>query len=539
MNKHGRETHHYLKKGKMLISLDLCILNQGGTENWYQDRHRQETIALLEDCVSERISEFYIKKRARRFHRQREKKEVKPKQEQPKMLQGSTVKIGYKFTKRTVTQRCLLTNSNFATITLFPETLHVYVCEYQPSTVLKTTAQLMYTIKEDTMEPVGTSNYFQRGTSPEIKKVGTVSAVKKRDKLKMLVRRRIRKMLTESCSMESGYDTITNNPTTSADTNMVCAPCHTTGGGYAPEEVDDPRSNSHVFQTKTERALLRGLKQAATSTKFHMQGMCHHREGLIGNDVQKPSKKRKVVLGGESHPNEMETIAAVQTNTNKDSPDIGGREPFKEKIIGPANTESDMLSGRWSSSEIKEKTCEAKSKESERSSFHDDDGDVEMMDLEEVVDLCGEDGEEDVAGGDISCLKDGKPDVECMKRLDALQLKRLVRRNKRFLREIFVGKRPCKRHLDYKQGGYARANLAYEAWYGPFTEDQVDCIMTELMKVYCAKHNRFLEYLSKVLLPEALTKICMDVLHLSQEAAQLIMEDISLCSDATLLGNRY
>ena len=77
-------------------------------------------------------------------------------------------------------------DSNFATITLFPETLHVYVCEYQPSTVLKTTAQLMYTIKEDTMEPVGTSNYFQRGTSPEIKKVGTVSAVKKRDKLKML-----------------------------------------------------------------------------------------------------------------------------------------------------------------------------------------------------------------------------------------------------------------------------------------------------------------------------------------------------------------
>ena len=48
----------------------------------------KETIALLEDCVSERISEFYIKKRARRFHRRREKKEVKPKQEQPKMLQG-------------------------------------------------------------------------------------------------------------------------------------------------------------------------------------------------------------------------------------------------------------------------------------------------------------------------------------------------------------------------------------------------------------------------------------------------------------------
>ncbi|XP_071800237.1 uncharacterized protein [Asterias amurensis] len=515
MNKHGRETHHYLK----------------------------ETIGLLEDCVSERISEFYIKKRARRFHRRREKKEVKPKQEQPKMLQGSTVKIGYKFTKRPVTQRCLLTNSNFATITLFPETLHVYVCEYQPSTVLKTTAQLMYTIKEDTMEPVGTSNYFQRGTSPEIKKVGTVSAVKKRDKLKMLVRRRIRKTPTESCSMESGYDTITNNPKTkgdtknSADTNMVSAPRHTTGGGYAPEEADDPRSNSHAFQTKTEQAPLRGLKQAAT--KFHMQGICHQREGLIGNDVQKPSKKRKVVLGGVSHPNEMETIAAVQTNANKDSSDIGGREPFKEKRIGPANTESDMLSGRWSSSEIKEKTCEAKSKELERSLCHDDDGDVEMMDLEEVVDLCGEDDEGDLHGGDISCLKDGKPDVECMKRLDALQLKRLVRRNKRFLREIFVGKRPCKRHLEYKQGGYARANLAYEAWYGPFTEDQVDCIMTELMKVYCAKHNRFLEYLSKVLLPEALTKICMDVLHLSQEAAQLIMEDISLCSDATLLGNRY
>lgn len=219
--------------------------------------------------------------------------------------------------------------------------------------------------------------------------------------------------------MESGYDTITNNAASKVDTKnpedkkMLPAP-HRATGGSTLEAIDRPRP---LFKTKTEQAQIRGLKEATTSNKVHMQEVCPREGARNDDDVWKPSKKRKVVPSEDhqmSRPNEMVAIGAVQPNREADSPDVGCREPVKEKRTGLVNMVNIQASGcsSFETNENRGKTCEPIPKVPDCRSFPDEDGDVEMMDLEDVIDLCGEEAQEELPGGDISCLKDGKPDVE-------------------------------------------------------------------------------------------------------------------------------
>ncbi|XP_038075216.1 uncharacterized protein LOC119742993 [Patiria miniata] len=530
MNKHGREMHHYLKLGKMLVSLDLCILNQERNDSWFQERHRQETIALLQDVIAERIRQFYAKKRAARARRDDKEKVLKA--EPSKMLQGNTVKIGYKFTKRPVTQRCLFMKAKFEHITLFPETLHVYVCEYHPSTVLQTTAQLLHTMYRETdPNPVGVSNYFQSATNPDTESItkATVSAQKKRNKLKRIVKRQDRAVQaqTEPDSTESGYDTPDG---ISAKLVSHQDKAGATGGDAQSSQdfqagfINGQAEGKSSVDSKSDTALGQIIKNHEA---LRLGGRSKLATGIAGIPEQPKKRKRNRDWA-------QEEISATSAHTSASVSDGETREPVKRQRASDTNGEAETVRSRGGKLDPRtgKQTLGAVASDVVARA-----NDVEMAAVaDEIVDLCAE---EVYSDGDVDCLENITQDVEGMSKLSSLHLQRLVSRNKRYLKEIFVGKRPCKRHADYKQGGSTRANLAYEAWYGPYSEEQVDCVMSELVTIYCASHNKYFDYVSKVLLPEALTKICMDVLHTSLEEAQGVLEKTPLCGDATMLGSHY
>nr|XP_054758202.1 uncharacterized protein LOC129264360 [Lytechinus pictus] len=102
----------------------------------------------------------------------------------------------------------------------------------------------------------------------------------------------------------------------------------------------------------------------------------------------------------------------------------------------------------------------------------------------------------------------------------------LTQRNKKYLHNIFQGKRPCERHQCYKKKGPHRIGMGSNVRLGPFKEEQMDAVMGELVKIYCTKHIKYMDYVSKVLLPEAMTKIYMDVHRVSHTHAEEVMRGV-------------
>ncbi|XP_041468104.1 uncharacterized protein LOC121418352 isoform X2 [Lytechinus variegatus] len=102
----------------------------------------------------------------------------------------------------------------------------------------------------------------------------------------------------------------------------------------------------------------------------------------------------------------------------------------------------------------------------------------------------------------------------------------LTQRNRKYLHNIFQGKRHCERHQCYKKKGPHRIAMGSNVRLGPFKEEQMDAVMGELVKIYCAKHIKFMDYVSKVLLPEAMTKIYMDVHSVSHTHAEEVMRGV-------------
>ncbi|CAH1792452.1 unnamed protein product [Owenia fusiformis] len=117
------------------------------------------------------------------------------------------------------------------------------------------------------------------------------------------------------------------------------------------------------------------------------------------------------------------------------------------------------------------------------------------------------------------------------------QLVHLVKENKKYLRNIYQGKAYNRRHEDYKKGGKARIDLTYQVRLGIFHEEQHDVVMEQLMTMFCKKNFHFLDYILKVLLPETLVKIYMDVKHSTHEEAEQFMEDALENSQDFVLTN--
>ncbi|XP_071832420.1 uncharacterized protein [Apostichopus japonicus] len=136
------------------------------------------------------------------------------------------------------------------------------------------------------------------------------------------------------------------------------------------------------------------------------------------------------------------------------------------------------------------------------------------------------DAKKDVRSEVIDCdfsddeMEESLKTIKNVSELSGDQLQYLTKVNASYLREIFQGRRACLRHTEYKSSSSLRAEMMYLVSYGDFSVDNLEIIMDTLVPIFCRKSSKFLDYVSKVLLPELLVKICMDVLHLDYKEAE-------------------
>ncbi|PIK47181.1 putative suppressor protein SRP40-like [Apostichopus japonicus] len=136
------------------------------------------------------------------------------------------------------------------------------------------------------------------------------------------------------------------------------------------------------------------------------------------------------------------------------------------------------------------------------------------------------DAKKDVRSEVIDCdfsddeMEESLKTIKNVSELSGDQLQYLTKVNESYLREIFQGRRACLRHTEYKSSSSLRAEMMYLVSYGDFSVDNLEIIMDTLVPIFCRKSSKFLDYVSKVLLPELLVKICMDVLHLDYKEAE-------------------
>ena len=63
---------------------------------------------------------------------------------------------------------------------------------------------------------------------------------------------------------------------------------------------------------------------------------------------------------------------------------------------------------------------------------------------------------------------------------------------------------------------------------GSYTQDQILAAVKALQSIFCKNSNKLDEYIVKVLLPEALIKICMQVYQCAKEPAEDYLKEINL-----------
>jgi hypothetical protein len=115
------------------------------------------------------------------------------------------------------------------------------------------------------------------------------------------------------------------------------------------------------------------------------------------------------------------------------------------------------------------------------------------------------------------------------------QLDQRFNRNVKYLRDILNGKKYCWRHEQFKKGGTNSYNLHYAIATFPYTDSQLDHLLLLLRNTFCRKHSfvTFYDYIVKVLLPEAATKIFMDEFSLSHHEALHKLHKIHIISDTS------
>ncbi|XP_066280394.1 uncharacterized protein [Branchiostoma lanceolatum] len=136
-------------------------------------------------------------------------------------------------------------------------------------------------------------------------------------------------------------------------------------------------------------------------------------------------------------------------------------------------------------------------------------------------------------------LEDSIKKIRHVKDLDSDQIRYLVKKDERYLKDIFKGNISCRRHEDYKRGGAARADLNFQVRLGMFHEAQQDEVLEVLNAIFCpAGNNKYLDYVFKVLLPEALIKIHMHISGASHDESEYTMQQAlsrrSLCASMSM-----
>ncbi|CAH1263317.1 Hypp2668 [Branchiostoma lanceolatum] len=136
-------------------------------------------------------------------------------------------------------------------------------------------------------------------------------------------------------------------------------------------------------------------------------------------------------------------------------------------------------------------------------------------------------------------LEESIKKIRHVKDLDSDQIRYLVKKDERYLKNIFKGNISCRRHEDYKRGGAARADLNFQVRLGMFHEAQQDEVLEVLNAIFCpAGNNKYLDYVFKVLLPEALIKIHMHISGASHDESEYTMQQAlsrrSLCASMSM-----
>ncbi|CAB3979031.1 Hypothetical predicted protein [Paramuricea clavata] len=121
---------------------------------------------------------------------------------------------------------------------------------------------------------------------------------------------------------------------------------------------------------------------------------------------------------------------------------------------------------------------------------------------------------------DLEKEPEGLKDVSKVEDLRDDQLKFLINQMEDYLRTIFRGEVYCRRHEDYKKGGKCRDDLNFQVGMAHFSEDQHECILSSLVAMFCYKDTKYLDYVTKVMLPEALIKLYQDIHKTSFEEAE-------------------
>lgn len=122
---------------------------------------------------------------------------------------------------------------------------------------------------------------------------------------------------------------------------------------------------------------------------------------------------------------------------------------------------------------------------------------------------------------DVIELNGGTFHVQRVKELSDQQIKDFFEENRSYLLDIYNSKVGCKRHQDYYLSGAKRRDLDYQvinlSLYNP---TQIDCAVDLLKSLFPKKQLEMLDYVLKVLLPEFLIKIYMDIKGLTHDEAE-------------------
>ncbi|XP_052767328.1 uncharacterized protein LOC128208055 isoform X2 [Mya arenaria] len=232
----------------------------------------------------------------------------------------------------------------------------------------------------------------------------------------------------------------------------------------------------------------------------------------------KPSNPTKVIEEAKTSTSYMTAEKSLKSNVFRNKSDFVNLEQMKVSR-GKMNISKSFFTDDGSKVQPKLSFFMNKGKENKQKS-EDDDVDAADLDCELIMELCATPrikNERDAA------VNKEIEEISNVEDLNQEQLEHMVRHREGYLRKIFEGSVLCERHLDFKRGGSSKRDLDYNSRIGSYTDEQVDTVMEALINIFCKRHNKYLDYLMKVLLPEMLVKIYMDIHNTSHEASEQIL----------------
>ena len=115
--------------------------------------------------------------------------------------------------------------------------------------------------------------------------------------------------------------------------------------------------------------------------------------------------------------------------------------------------------------------------------------------------------------------------------LDIESIKQLCQNNKKYFWEILNRECYSERHEDFLSNGKRRDDLRFKSISSPFTDEQIEVVVQDLEHVMLGSFytgSTVNEFLEKVMLPEALIKVYMDVFNVGKGEAEMMIEETPL-----------